>query len=66
MRRQVGGAGWVQREESAHPQQLADPIEADWLAGWLVNEAREAGVLAPGPVCFLFFVVFFRSRGERQ
>lgn len=28
-RRQVGGAGWVQWEESADPQQLADSIEAD-------------------------------------
>lgn len=50
-KRQVGGAGWVQWEESAHPWQLVDPIEADWL----LNEAPEAGVLALGPICFLLF-----------
>lgn len=27
-RRQVGGAGWLEWEESADPQQLVDPTEA--------------------------------------
>lgn len=48
----MGGAGWVQWEESAHPRQLVDPIEADWL----LNEAPEAVVLVPGPICFSVFL----------
>lgn len=43
---------WRQEETGGRGRQLVDPIEADWL----LNEAPEAVVLVPGPICFSVFL----------